>query len=221
LFGPGNVPNATTGRAVRLTLLHVGGAKVGVGSKKTVGQPSHYTYCFAENEADSPWPPYFRSRGVDTPSAITVGTQEGPHNVQDHFSEDPIGILTAMATSLANIGSNTVTSLTTECYIVFGPEHAATIASAGWTREDVQLFLYERARVPWGLLRSRSSDPDKPNPNPSAGPWRVGASDTDLIPVVHHPDRFRIMVGGGAGKHSAILPAGGWGSITIPLELPS
>ena len=44
--------------------------------------------------------------------------------------------------------------------------------------------------------------------------------ERDLIPVVHHPDRFRILVGGGAGKHSAILPAGGWGSITIPLELP-
>ena len=103
---------------------------------------------------------------------------------------------------------------------MLGPEHAATIASEGWTREDVQLFLYERARVPWGLLRRRTPGSDSANPNPSAGPWRVGEGDGDLIPVVHHPDRFRILVGGGAGKHSAILPAGGWGSITIPLELP-
>ena len=220
LFGPGNVANATTGRAVRLTLLHVGGAKVGVGSKKTQGQPSHYSYCFGENEAASPWPPYHVSRGIDTPSAITVGTQEGPHNVQDHFSEGPIGVLTAIASSISNIGSNTVTSKTTECYVVLGPEHAATIASQGWTREDVQLFLYERARVPWGMVHRHTPNPDQPNPNPSAGPWRVAERDTDLIPVVHHPDRFRILVGGGAGKHSAVLPAGGWGSITIPLELP-
>jgi hypothetical protein len=55
---------------------------------------------------------------------------------------------------------------------------------------------------------------------PAERPWRVTREPTDLIPVVHHPDRFRIMVGGGAGKHSAVLHSGAWPSAIVPFELP-
>jgi hypothetical protein len=216
LFGPGNIPNATTGRAVRLVLIHVGGAKAGVGSKKTVGQPSHYTYCFAENIAASPWEPYHRSRGIDTPSALTVGTQEGPHNVQNHNSEDPYGILNSFASSIANIGSNTAWVATSEVYVVIGPEHAQTIAAAGWTREDVQLYLYERARVRAKDLAVRGFG----GTNPSVRPWRWTDDPDAMLPALHGPDRFRVLVGGGAGKHSAVLHAGGWPSLTVPFDLP-
>ena len=48
-FGPGNRANATVGRAVRLILLHVAGAKPGSGDAATHGQPAKYTYCAAEN----------------------------------------------------------------------------------------------------------------------------------------------------------------------------
>ena len=218
VFGPGNVANATTGRAVRLVLLHVGGAKVGVGSKKTQGQPSHYSYCFAEHTAASPWEPYHHSRGITGPSAITVGTQEGPHNTQDHFSVDPVGILVSIASNIATLGSNSAWGATTEVYVVLGPEHARTIAAAGWSREDVQMFLYERARLRWGDVQPRSPDPT--GPNPAFRPWRVGEHPDAQIPVLHHPDAYRVLVAGGAGKHSAILPAGGWPSVTVPLNLP-
>jgi len=42
-FGPGNRANATVGRAVRLILLHVAGAKPGSGDAATHGQPAKYT----------------------------------------------------------------------------------------------------------------------------------------------------------------------------------
>src|SRR6185312_16193652 len=67
-FGPGNRANATVGRAVRLVLLHLAGAIPGSGDAATQGQPSKYTYCAAENLAESPWESYARSRGVDAPS---------------------------------------------------------------------------------------------------------------------------------------------------------
>jgi hypothetical protein len=218
LFGPGNIANATTGRAVRLTMIHAGGAVGGVGSKKTLGQPSHYSYCFAENIDDSPWEPYFVSRGITTASALSVGTQEGPHNVQNHSSDDPVGVLSSIASSIAQVGSNTPTTRTTECYVVLGPEHAATVARGGWTREDVQMFLYERARVPWRDAHPGQTDPTVPAT--AERPWRVSRHLDDLIPVVHHPDRLRVLVGGGAGKHSAVLHAGGWPSSIVPFEVP-
>jgi len=75
-FGPGCRANATVGRAIRLVLMHVGGAYPGDGDASTQAQPAKYTYCVAENTEASPWPAYHRSRGVDSPSAVTVACQE-------------------------------------------------------------------------------------------------------------------------------------------------
>ena len=57
-FGPGNRANATVGRAVRLVLLHVAGARPGSGDAATHGQPAKYTFCAAENLDASPWEGY-------------------------------------------------------------------------------------------------------------------------------------------------------------------
>src|SRR5207302_4247246 len=66
-FGPGNRANATVGRAVRLVLLHVAGARPGSGDAATHGQPAKFTFCAAENLDASPWEGYAVSRGVDAP----------------------------------------------------------------------------------------------------------------------------------------------------------
>ena len=57
-FGPGCRANATVGRAVRLVLLHVAGARPGPGDASTQGQPAKYAYCVGENVEASPWEPY-------------------------------------------------------------------------------------------------------------------------------------------------------------------
>src|SRR4051812_40449555 len=62
-FGPGNHANATLGRAIRLALLNIGGALPGSGDMSTFGSPSKYSYCVAENEAESPWEPLHAERG--------------------------------------------------------------------------------------------------------------------------------------------------------------
>ena len=56
-FGPGVQSNATIGRAIRLALVNIGGAIPGLGDMSTFGSPAKYSYCVAENEADSPWEP--------------------------------------------------------------------------------------------------------------------------------------------------------------------
>ncbi len=62
-FGSGNRANATIGRALRLVLLNVGGGRPGDLDKSTLGHPGKYTYCVAENEAESPWAPYHVEKG--------------------------------------------------------------------------------------------------------------------------------------------------------------
>src|SRR5262245_208265 len=63
VFGSGNRSNATIGRAVRLIMLNVGGGWPPDLDKSTLGHPGKYTYCVAENEADSPFAPYHVEQG--------------------------------------------------------------------------------------------------------------------------------------------------------------
>src|SRR5215210_6331483 len=83
-FGPGNRANATIGRAVRLTLQNAGGARSGETDMATLGQPAKYAFCFAENEAESPWDPVHVDRGFNAgESIVTVVGISGTIEVVD------------------------------------------------------------------------------------------------------------------------------------------
>jgi hypothetical protein len=211
-FGPGSRANATVGRALRFVLMHVGGARPGAGDASTQGQPSKYTYCIAEHAEASPWPAYHRSRGVDAASAVTVTCSENPHNVHDMESDAPVRLLTKAASVMATLGSNNACISQGEFFVVLCPEHAATIAGAGWGRADVQSFLYERARLPRRVVRAAFD-------SVAWRPWLEAIDDDDaLLPMTDHPDNVRVLVAGGPGKHSSVLPS--WGmtrSVTVPL----
>jgi hypothetical protein len=211
-FGPGCRANATVGRAVRFLLMHVGGARPGAGDASTQGQPSKYTFCIAENTRDSPWPPYPWTLGITADSAVTVACTENPHNCHDMWSHGPEGILDRMATVIAQLGSNNAPVSSAELFVALCPEHAVTIAEAGWSRDEVQSYLFERARLPASRMRA-AFDP------PLWEPWMHAVGDDALLPVTGRPDNYRILVIGGAGKHSSILPS--WGvtkSVTLALE---
>ncbi|HZP28951.1 MAG TPA: hypothetical protein VFC99_08360, partial [Acidimicrobiia bacterium] len=210
-FGPGTRANATTGRAVRLVLLHVAGAVPGPGDASTQGGPAKYSYCIAENLAATPWESYPASRGIDAPSAVTVHCGEAPHNFHDMESEEPARILDKCASAMASLGQNNAPVSGGEYFVVLGPEHAATAAAHGWTRRDVSAYLFEKARLPATILR-RSFDVV------SWEPWKLALGDGDLVPMTGDPDNIRVLVAGGPGKHSSVIPS--WGitkSVTLPV----
>ncbi|MBP1686515.1 MAG: hypothetical protein H6Q33_2658 [Deltaproteobacteria bacterium] len=212
-FGPGTRANATVGRALRLVLLHVGGARPGCGDQSTQGQPSKYSFCIAENAAHSPWEAYHRSRGLDAPSAVTVACCENPHNFHDMESARADRILLKAASALASLGSNNACISQGEIFVALCPEHAATIAADGWSRADVQSFLYERARLPRRVFLEAFD-------RRRWAPWmQADASDDALLPMTERADNYRVLVTGGPGKHSCVLPS--WGmtrSCTLPLS---
>ncbi len=63
-LGHGFRANATIGRALRLMIHNVGGAKPHDISKATMGHPAQYSFCVGENEEDSPWEPLTCRTGV-------------------------------------------------------------------------------------------------------------------------------------------------------------
>jgi len=217
-FGPGCRANATLGRALRLVLQNVAGARPGAGDASTQGQPSKYSYCVAENSRESPWESYPSSLGLSlnlgtqTPSAVTVTCGENPHNVADHECISAAHTLEHVASVMATLGSNNAPVSSAEWFVFLGPAHAASLADEGWSRSDVQLFLYEKARLPAARFRRAFEITQY------AG-WEHALADQDLKPIVRDPDLIRVMVTGGAGKHSCVVPS--WGmtaSATLPLE---
>ena len=132
-LGQGTRANAVIGRAVRLALLNLGGARPGREDRATQGHPGKYSYCVAENEAASPWESLAVERGFGAGnSTVTVCGSEAPHNVNDHASSTPEGIVTTVAYTAATVGHNNI-YLGGEPLIVLGPEHAATVAAVGWS----------------------------------------------------------------------------------------
>jgi hypothetical protein len=211
-FGPGNRANASTGRAVRLVLLHVAGATPGPGDASTQGGPAKYAYCVAENLTATPWESYPASRGVLAPSAVTVHCGEAPHNFHDMESDHPARILDKCASAMASLGQNNVCIGQGEYFVALGPEHAATAAAHGWTRRDIASYLFERARLPAGLVRSQFGVL-------AWAPWMHAVPDDQPLPMTAHPDNIRVFVCGGAGKHSSVVPS--WGmtsSVTLAVE---
>lgn len=211
-FGPGNRANATTGRALRLILLHIAGAVPGPGDASTQGGPAKYTFCVAENTAESPWGGYARSVGVDARSAVTVHCGEAPHNAHDMESAAPAAILDKLASAMTSLGQNNAPIAQGEYFVALCPEHAAACADAGWTRADVASYLFQNARLPAGEFRAAFG-------LLAWEPWQQALPDDALVPMTGHPDHIKVLVVGGAGKHSCVVPS--WGmtkSVTIPIE---
>lgn len=211
-FGPGNRANATVGRAVRLVLLHVAGAKPGFGDAATHGQPAKYTFCAAENLEATPWESYPMSVGIDAASSVTVHCGEGPHNVHDaEAAGDPRLILDKIGSAMTSLGQNNAPISQAEYFIVLGPEHAASIAERAMTRRDVSDYLFNTARLPAWLFREHFQEL-------AWATWMKTVDDDELLPMTGNAENIRVLVAGGPGKHSLVVPS--WGmtrSVTLPL----
>ncbi len=207
-FGPGWRSNATIGRAIRLILMNIGGAFPGKMDMSTQGQPSKYTFCIAENEDKNPWEPLHVERGFDaSTSTVTVVAAENPHNVNDHTAVTAEEVLTSIVGSIAIMGSNNVLSRRGTPIIALGPEHAATIAKDGFSKSDVKAFIFEKARIPRskfykGAIQKYYADLD----------------EDALVPITGKKEDLIVIVVGGPGKHSSILPVFGSQAVTRAIE---
>jgi hypothetical protein len=203
-FGPGFRPNATIGRALRLILLNIGGGWPGRHDMATHGSPAKFSYAIAENEDASPWDSFQVELGYGRDaSVVTVFGGEGPHNVNDHVSTQASGILHTIAHTAATLGSNVKWYLAqSQLLIVLGPEHAATIAGDGFSKADVKAFLFEQARLPFRTLKLGGMWGMQDWPR-----WMQAVTDPEArLPVVQAPEEIFVIVAGGSGKHSAVVP---------------
>jgi hypothetical protein len=208
-FGPGTRANATIGRAIRLILMNVGGARPGILDRSTQGQPAKYACCVAENEAESPFEPLHVSRGFDADeSVVTVTAAEGPHNLNDHVSDKAAGILATLRGAMNDMGSNNA-YLYGNPTLALGPEHAAIIAAGGYDRRRLQQFVFDEVRIErkhWlegGMAKMFNDD----------------FADASAIPIIRRPEDLLVMVVGGFGRHSCWLPTFGESTQAVSMRV--
>lgn len=216
-FGQGWVANATIGRAVRLALVNIGGARPGDIDRATLGHPGKYTYCIAENEEESPWPAYSAESAGFKPeqSAVTVFAAEAPHNVNNH-EYDPYRLLDAIARTIATPGANNFYVMG-DYAIVLGLDHARILAGEGWRRSHVQGYVFEKARLPVSILRYGGMYGR--NVDRNLWPrWVERERDDATVPPVRKPEDFKVFVAGGAGPHSVVIPGWGVRAVTVAVE---
>ncbi|HEX2173339.1 MAG TPA: hypothetical protein VHL09_12950 [Dehalococcoidia bacterium] len=198
VLGNASRANATIGRAVRLTLINVLECIPGRLDRSTFGQPGKFTYCIAEDEEDSPWPALAQERGVAAgASAVTVMGASGPRQILNEWTQDPEEILETFA---AEMRHNMLTySIWSGNYTILIPKQLRElIAAAGWTRRDIQEYIFKSARLyrrEWAKVGKRNVVD------------RGGGPDQEFT-ALRSPDALLIVAAGG--------PAGGYGIVIPP-----
>lgn len=200
----GNVKaNATIGRALRLTMRNLGGAKPGGMEKSTLAWPGKISMCFAENESRCPWEPFRADRGYDgNVTTVSVLATRGLIGITEGVQDTGTGVLETIAANMRMVGAPIYYQMDVPVIVCLGPEHAAEIARAGYSKQDVRNYLFEHCRLPVGVLKNRgywASD---------CWPLSVDMNNDEvLVPIVSDPSYLWIVVAGGDGRHSAWLPA--------------
>ncbi|MHB0869459.1 MAG: UGSC family (seleno)protein [Chloroflexota bacterium] len=208
-LGPGFRANATIGRAINLAFTMVGPVIPGVSDLGVLGSPAEYSYCFAENLEESPWPPLHQQLYDASTTTVTVYKGEAPHTVVDMLSRTPEGLLDGVASTAMTLGGNSA-YITSELLVVLCPDHARLIADAGWSKPDVQAYLFEKARIDAASTRGRGQVGVRPA-------W---FAQLDRYPATSSPEEIMVVVAGRHGPHSAvILPWGLNRSVAKPLAL--
>ena len=198
-LGQGNRANSTIGRALQLVVRNVGGGRPGGVDRATFGSPAKVGFCFAEDEAGSPWTSLAESRGWRSDqSTVTVFTGESPRIFADERSRSPESLTRHLAQALqATVSPRMMLGM--DAMLVLSPEHMARYADAGWSRDRFMEELSAELTFDGDDLLAGAGGIAAGLPAAAAG-RKVPKFRPGGLLVVH--------AGGRAGLFSAII--GGW-----------
>ena len=190
--------------------MNVCGAIPGTLDRSTMGHPGKYTYCVAENEADSPWEPYHVEKGFSSStSTVTVLPALGPQQVCNSTSNSAEGVLASIASTIVVMGDYALGSNAGSqyCVLVIGGEHRNIIAKQGLTKKQVKEFLHQKAQRSRAELKRWGMMPDVVD----------GGHDEELVATISDADKIMVLAGGGGGPFSAYIAAWAFGKACKPV----
>ncbi len=197
LLGPGRRSNATLGRALQFMLHNIGGATLRITMPDYMSNPGRYTFCFGENEEESPWESLHVERGFSRETSTVTITSVSSLIQNATYTYDWQTILTVLADSMAYFGCHTVIQGTGIVWVFITPEHANRLTSYGLSKKDVKEYIWEKARIPV------SQFPEKLVPYP-----HKLLETNGQVRVVNSPDDVKIVVASGPGRYYALVMTG-------------
>lgn len=187
---------ATIGRAIRLGLINILDVRPGGIDRSTLGHPGKFSFCLAEDEEDTAWLPLAQTRGIpEGLSAVTVMAAQAPRQIMNEWTSAPEEILETFAAEMR--ANQRHYSIYPGNYAIVVPKQVREhLQAAGWSKADVQRFIFERARI----RRSEWADVGKGAVVRDRGETVYTALDS--------PEHLLVIAAGG--------PAGGFGAIIPP-----
>ena len=208
VLGQGSRANAAIGRAVRLAVRNIGGAKPGGTERSTLGNPMKFTMCFPEWEERSPWAPLHVERGFAAEdSVVTVfAMSSGPSLCVDQSSRTGRQLAGSFGLSM-EAAHHVRAHHAGDALLVISPEHVDTLKRDGFTKDDIREQIQKVTARPLADLASTD------DAGGGLSPERLAAMPEDrrgrLAPKFASKDNIHIVVAGAeAGKFSGIFH--GW-----------
>jgi len=159
-LGSGTRANACIGRALKLILQNVGGAKLGGTESTTIGTPAKFTMCLGEKEESlGSWMPYastLDSTRAAGESWVTVrAVAGGPEQLVDFETRNAHDLIDKMACKAVNAWSAHL-PLINEMLVVISPEHTKTLQGGGFSsKAEVQQALFDATNVTYAYHISK------------------------------------------------------------------
>ena len=244
-FGPGaqregTRANTAVGRWLRLYLRNVFDFTGDALDKATFGNPARPVLAEDQRCLDEiGWPSVAEQLGgASGADAVTVARMNSGIMIGSVFGSTPEEIVPYLADGLARSAGWDLTHLhglgndQFQPLLLLSPLLARTFARAGWPLPEVQLALFEHARIPAGRFEQFIGEWS----NLTAGrrrlvdladegilPAAFGESDDPerLVPIVSRPERIRVAVSGDPNRANAFAfsndgPHGWW--TTRPID---
>lgn len=183
-LSPGDIANSSIGRAIGLMARNLGGARKGIEDMGVLGNPGKYSMVLGENEEASPWPPFHVRHGfAHDDNVVTVSFPNTYVQIVPRGTDDA-GIIDTIKDRLGPSWR--------QLTLLVCPSHAATLAEAGWSPEQLV----------------RELETTRP-PVPDTGIGRLSG-----------PEGARVLVAGGPGAWIGLVQGvGRW--VTRPICLPA
>lgn len=224
VLGQGTRANAAIGRAVRLAIRNIGGAKPGGTERSTLGNPMKFTMCFPEWEERSPWEPLHVERGfAPEDSVVTVfAMSSGPALCVDQSSRTAKQLAGSFGLSM-EAAHHVRAHNAGDTLLVISPEHVDTLQRDGFTKDDIREQIQKvTARPLADLASTEDAGGGIPAERLAAMPEERRSRPT---PKFASKDNIHIIVAGAeAGKFSGIFhgwAGGDMGSMPVSRKIDS
>lgn len=195
VLGSSDRATSVIGRAIRLGLINLLDVSPGAIDRSTLGHPGKISYCVAEDEEGTEWDSLAVSRGLPADvSAVTVFAASSPRQIMNEWTKKPEEILDTYAAEMkANMRNYSIWA--GNYAIVMPKQHRDLLQEAGWNKQTVAEYLYEKARVKraeWAEVGKASVVRDK--------------GDTEYSALASPEHLLVVAAGGPAGGFGAIIP---------------